>query len=82
MLHIKDIATLYHIFLAFLITTSVGELLRGYLDNGEVMNDEGLLSWAFNGTPMVFTFWMFLFCWSMLVIPLVQKINDGTLKRQ
>ena len=80
MLHLKDISTIYHLFLAFLITTAIGEMTRNNLA-GEVVFDFSFIAYQFSNASLGLTTWIILSAISLLIVPLVQKVNDGSLSR-
>lgn len=76
----KDFKTLYHIFFAFMIVMSLGEMMKRYMEEGKLL-DLSLVIWAFGKLEVTMTCWLGVFLSSFLVIPLVQAINQNKLKR-
>jgi hypothetical protein len=49
-------------------------MIRGVVEDGDLINDNGLLRWCFSGATIGGLFWCLMLAWSTLVIPLVQLI--------
>jgi hypothetical protein len=66
----KDISTLYYIFLAYFTAMIVGEIIREHVDSGRFI-DFDMLVWQFYYPWKFFLIWAYMFLWSMLVLLIV-----------
>ncbi|XP_058130788.1 sterol O-acyltransferase 1-like [Dasypus novemcinctus] len=61
LLEVDHIRTVYHMFIALLILFSLSTLLINYIDEGRLVLEFGLLSYAFGKLPVVVCTWWAMF---------------------